>query len=84
MVEVRGTFFFMDGTKMILKWPRQSGGDPSTLASNIKNALESEKIMVEVDGQLFVIPTRNIKYFKISPAPEKLPQGVLKGAQFDD
>ena len=84
MIEVRGTFFFMDGTKMVLKWPRQSGGDPSSLASNIKNALDSDKLMVEVEGQLFVIPVRNIKYFQISPAPEKLPQGVLKGAQFDD
>jgi hypothetical protein len=84
MVEVRGTLFFMDGTKMNLRWPRQAGADSSTIATNIKNALDSDKMMVEVDNQLLVIPMRNVKYFQISPAPEKLPQGVLKGVQIVD
>ena len=81
MVEVTGTIFFMDGTKVSLKWPRQAGNDPSTIATNIKNALEADKLMLEVGDHLMVIPMRNVKYFQISPPPPKLPNGVLKGAQ---
>lgn len=80
MVEVTGTIFFMDGTKVSLKWPRQAGNDPSTIATNIKNALEADNLMLEVSDHLMVIPMRNVKYFQITPPPEKLPKGVLKGA----
>jgi hypothetical protein len=80
-VQVTGVIFFVDGSKIILKWPRQAGPDPSTVASKIKSALEADRIMAEVDGSLFVIPTRNIKYIQITPAPEKLPGNVLLGAK---
>ena len=83
MTEVKGMIFFMDGTKMSLSWPRegQAGNDPMTIATSVKSALDSDKIMVEVDDTLLVIPTRNIKYFQLSPAPEKLPAGVVRGAR---
>jgi hypothetical protein len=81
MVEVNGAIFFMDGTKMTLSWPRPEGNDPSTIATAVKNALDSDKLMAVVDGYLLVIPMRNIKYIQITPAPEKLPTGVVRGAQ---
>ena len=84
MTEVKGTIFFMDGTKMTLSWPRHAGNDPATVASTIKNALDSDKLLAEVDGQLLVIPMRNIKYFQVTPAPEKIPAGTLLGAQVID
>jgi hypothetical protein len=80
MVEVTGTIFFMDGTKMSLRWPRQAGNDPSTIAKNIREALEADKLMLEVGDHLMVIPMRNVKYFQITPPPEKLPHGVVRGA----
>ena len=81
MTEVKGMIFFMDGTKMSLSWPRQAGIDPTTIATSVKTALDNDKIMVEIDGTLLVIPTRNIKYLQLSPAPEKLPAGVVLGAR---
>lgn len=81
MKTVTGTIFFMDGTKMTMTWPRQAGSDSSTIASKVKNALESDKLIAEVSGDLLVIPVRNIKYFQITPAPEMLPEGVVRGAQ---
>ena len=85
MIDVKGTIFFMDGTKMTLAWPRdQAGNDPSTISSNVKNALDSDKLLVDVDGQLLVIPIRNIKYLQITPAPEKLPSGTIRGARVVD
>ncbi len=78
---VYGTIYFMDKTSISLKWPRQAGNDPIEIASTVKKALESERILAEVDGSLLIIPVRNIKYIKVSPAPPKLPKGVLLGAE---
>jgi hypothetical protein len=78
---VYGTIFFMDKTKLTLRWPRQAGNDPIEIASTIKKALESDRIMAEVEGSLLIIPVRNIKYIEVSPAPPKLPKGVLLGAE---
>jgi hypothetical protein len=78
---VFGTIHFMDKTKLTLRWPRQAGADHVEIAANIKKALESDRIMAEVDGRLLIIPSGNVKYIEISPAPPKLPKGVLLGAE---
>jgi hypothetical protein len=78
---VYGTIYFMDKTKLTLRWPRQAGNDPIEIAATVKRALEADKIMAEVEGRLLVIPVRNIKYIELSPAPQKLPKGVLMGAE---
>jgi hypothetical protein len=78
---VFGTIHFMDKTKMTLRWPRQAGADPIEIAATVKKALEADRIMAEVEGRLLIIPVRNIKYIEVSPAPPKLPRGVLLGAE---
>lgn len=75
---------FMDGTKIVFKYPRLQAGkttDSATIASTVKKALDQDKIVVEADGSLIVIPVRNIKYIQIVPPPEALPAGVLRNAQ---
>jgi len=32
----------------------------------------------EIEGQLMVIPMRNVTYAVISPAPETLPAGIIR------
>lgn len=78
--DVTTTIFFIDGTKMTLTWPRQSGDDPSIIAMNVRKALEQDKLAIEVDGDLMVIPLGNIKYIQVTPAPPELPNNVLKHA----
>jgi hypothetical protein len=78
---VYGTIYFMDKTSLSLRWPRQAGSDHIEIAAMVKKALEADRIMAEVDGSLLIIPVRNIKYIKVSPAPPKLPKGVLLGAE---
>jgi hypothetical protein len=78
---VYGTIHFMDGTKLTLRWPRQAGSDPIEIAATVKKALESDRIMAEVEGRLLIIPVRNVKYIEVSPSPQKLPKGVLLGAE---
>lgn len=75
------TVFFMDGTKVSFRYPKQAGTDASTIAANVKKAIDAEKLVLEVDGDLLVIPMRNIKYVQVSPAPAHLPSGVLRQAR---
>jgi hypothetical protein len=72
------TIYFMDGTKLVVRYPKQAGTDPATIAANVKRALEADKIVFEVDGDLLIVPTRNVKYFHLSPAPDVLPAGVIR------
>lgn len=80
----RAAIHFMDGTKIVFKYPRlqaKQAMDSSAIASAVKKALDQDKIVVEAEGSLIVIPVRNIKYIQIMPPPDALPAGVLKNAQ---
>ena len=79
--EVTGTIHFMDSSKVSLRWPRQAGTGAQIIAANVKKALEADRMIVEVDGALLVIPLRNVKYIQLTPSPKELPVGVLRGAQ---
>jgi hypothetical protein len=74
------TVYFLDGTKLSFRYPRLTGPDPATIGSAVKRAIDSDKLMLEVDGDLVVIPIASVKYVKVSPAPLNLPGGVLRKA----
>jgi hypothetical protein len=76
--KVTATIHFTDQTKIVLEYPQQSGSDPATIVSNVTKVLEADNILAEVSGDLLVIPTRNIKYIHVHPAPPKLPAGVIR------
>jgi hypothetical protein len=78
---VTAMIYFMDGTKIALRYPKQAGTDPATIMANVKKALEADKLVVEVDDSLVVVPIRNIKYIQLTPKPDALPAGVLRGAK---
>jgi hypothetical protein len=75
------TFYFLDSSNMKLVWPRQGSKDPQVFAGQVKKSLESDTFTAEVDGQLVIIPLRNVRYVVISPAPETLPQGIIRNAR---
>jgi hypothetical protein len=74
------TIHFMDKTRITFKYPKQAGTDVATITATVQKALSAEKVVVEVGDDLFVIPARNIKYIQISPKPDALPAGILRGA----
>ena len=74
------TVFFLDGTKASFQYPRQSGTDQSTIVTTVRRAIESERLVLEVDGDLLVIPIRSVKYVQVSPSPSYLPGDVLRHA----
>lgn len=79
--EVHAVIHFIDGSKITMSWPQQAGEDRATIAGNVQKALDQDKIAFEVDGDLFVMPTRNVKYVHITPAPPELPKSVIRQAQ---
>ncbi|WP_455204111.1 hypothetical protein [Kaarinaea lacus] len=70
--------YFNDGSHLIFEYPKQAGNDPATIAANVRKALEKDKLAAEVDGDLVVIPLQNVKYVRVSPAPDALPEGIIK------
>jgi hypothetical protein len=78
---VRMTVFFLDGTKASFVYPRQSGKDQAAMVNTVKKAIDAERLVLEVDGDLVVIPIRSVKYVQVSPAPPHLPSGILRGAR---
>ena len=75
------TVFFLDGTNVLFRYPRQAGTDPATIAATVKRAIDAEKLVLEADGDLLVIPMKSVKYVQVSPAPAHLPAGVLRQAR---
>lgn len=73
--------YFLDGTRVTFRYPKQAGTDPATIAATVKKAIDSEKLVLEVEGDLIVIPMKAVKYVRVSPAPDSLPQGVLRKAR---
>ena len=78
---VRMTVFFLDGTKISFVYPRQSGSDQAAIVNTVKKAIDAERLVLEVDGDLVVIPIRSVKYVQVSPAPPHLPAGILRRAR---
>lgn len=72
---------FTDRTKITLKFPKQAGPDPVAIMKTVKRALESDRILAEMGGELLIIPLGNVKYIHVSPAPEHRPQEVLRNVQ---
>ena len=70
------TIYFTDGSKLST-FPQQAD-DFSQIASRVQKALDTNKLAIEVDGELFVIPMSNVKYLQVNPAPEKLPDTVIR------
>jgi hypothetical protein len=72
------TIFFTDGSDLKLTFPKQEG-NPHLLAKRVQAALDSRQLAFEIDNELLVIPTHNIKYLQINPCPEMLPETVIVG-----
>ena len=76
---------FIDGSKITLRFPVQGGDTSTAMAASVRKAIAMEKLAVEADGSLLVIPTRSIKYLNVYPCPEALPDGeVIRGATLSE
>ena len=72
------TIHFTDGSKLSVTFPKQIK-EFHQMAERIQKALDANKLAIEIDGELFVIPMNNVKYLQMTPAPEKLPETIIRG-----
>ena len=72
------TIHFIDGSKISMTFPPQTE-NYHQIASRVQKALDANQLALEVEGELFVIPMNNVKYLQVNPAPEKLPDSVIRG-----
>jgi len=72
------TIHFTDGSKLSVTFPRQIE-EFHQMAERIQKALDANKLAIEIDGELFVIPMNNVKYLQMTPAPEKMPETIIRG-----
>lgn len=73
--------FFIDGSKVFIEFPQQVSNS-NFVAKRLDEMLKREHLLVEADGVLNLFPFANIKYIQVHPAPENLPDTVIKGATF--
>ena len=74
------TIHFNDGTRLGFSFPPQVKSDMH-IVSKMQKLMDGRWLSLEVDGDLFMIPVDSIKYVQAHPAPEKLPETVIRGAR---
>ncbi|KZY69934.1 hypothetical protein A3742_27685 [Oleiphilus sp. HI0071] len=72
---------FVDGSMVSFDFAKQVL-DPMQLVKNIDNALKQPYMSVEAEGALHLYPRENIKSIQVYPSPEKLPDYVIRGAEY--
>jgi hypothetical protein len=77
------TIHFIDGSEKQFDFPVQDI-DLSTLEQMLEKALLSDKLVLEVEGVMYVFPHNNIKYIRVSPCPELLPDITVRGVRLVD
>ena len=70
---------YVDGTSETFSFPKQVDDDYEQM-QKFREAMRSDRIVLEVDGLVHVIPMSAIKRVDLSPAPANLPDFVIRGA----
>ena len=73
---------YMDGTSQVFEWdPSFNQASPFNQVSQLQKALNEDYILLEVEGELVMIPKQNIKMLKVNVSPSALPSSAIKGAR---
>lgn len=72
---------FNNGSKLELTLPVQIKNSTAAVIEAMKKILESDKLVIEAEGRLIIIPWASVKQLEVSPVPPALPFGAVKGAK---
>lgn len=78
----RAIIHFIDNSTLALEWPKQDLQGHVFVSEAIRAAIEADRLMVEVEGNLVIVQMRNVKYIEVLPAPDQLPEGVIRHARY--
>jgi hypothetical protein len=80
MSVVNCTISFVDGEQLSIAWPKRE--DASMRAGRVlEMIMANQSLAIELEGRLVLIPVQNIRTVEVRPAPEKLPDTVIRGAR---
>jgi len=75
------TIFFNNGEKLQLTFPAQVKGSVAAMMEGMKRALDSDKLVIEADGRVIVVPWCSIRQIEVTPiVAGTLPFGAIKNA----
>lgn len=72
---------FNNGSKLELSFPVQIKNSTAAVIEGIKKVMETDKLVIEAEGRLLVIPWTSVKQLEVTPVPPALPFGAIKGAK---
>lgn len=70
---------YTDGTSETFSFPKQAEDDYDQM-HKLREAMKADRIALEIDGLLRIIPMSAVKNLDFSPSPSKLPDFVISGA----
>ena len=80
MSTINCTISFTDGEQLKITWAKQE--DVSfRIGKILEKILANESLAIELEGRLVMIPFQNIRTIEVRPAPDKLPDTVIRGAR---
>jgi len=71
---------YVDGNSETFSFPKQAK-DEYEQARAFREAMSADRIVLEVEGILHIIPMTAVKRIDFSPVPAKLPDEVIRGAR---
>ena len=75
------TIHYSNGTKIEFTLPVQIRNSTAAVMEAVKRIMESDKLVIEAEGRLFVIPWSSVEHIELTPLPAALPFGALKNAK---
>jgi len=78
------TIHFNNGAQLKVAFPKQIKNSPAAVLESVKRAMESDKLAIEAEGRLIVIPWSSVKQLEVDPVPSALPFGAIKGAHLTE
>ena len=76
------TLHFNNGTKMEVSFPTQIKNSPGALVEAGKRILEGDKLVIQTEQQIIIVPWSSIKFLEAASVPAAaLPFGAIKNAK---
>jgi len=79
----RITIYFTDGTDLQFEFPIQADSTQN-IATGIRKTLNENQLILEVENAMYAIPYNSVKYIRVSPCPDKLPDTAILGVRLKD
>ena len=72
---------FNNGQKMSLAFPTQIRDQGAGLLEAFKRIMEADKVAIQTDDKLIMIPWASIQHIELSPPPPTTPFGTIQKAR---